>query len=427
MPSDQPVRVQMNADAIWRIAARGAELLAAGQFSQAIQSYARVVAADPDNRPAHLALASLLNKIGHEEEGQALLRDFFTRRPLGSPPKGSLPARPLMMKVRGFSGTKAVLGKRRNGMWKRKLRGGHFTTRYLLRKPAFAVQTFTVAGDNLEQELMPEHDLMLNTIAEPDIEGPSLDALSRYLERKPGTAVINRPDRILATTRDGNWQRLKDFEGIIFPVTKRLSFVNAGPDEIRHRLAATGIEAPLIFRRVGTQTGRTTVLLERHDDPAACPASGLTGEFYAIAYREILWRGAYFRKLRLFHIDGTYYPVVCHLDRIWNVHGGNRKELMRDNEDLMAEEKRFLADWRSYVGSANVDHLDRIAEHTGLDFFGIDFTLTEDGQIFIYELNAAMRHSFDHAENFPYKLPYDHAVSDAFEAMVDNRLAQATQ
>ena len=33
-----------------------------------------------------------------------------------------------------------------------------------------------------------------------------------------------------------------------------------------------------------------------------------------------------------------------------------------------------------------------------------------------------MRHSFDHAENFPYKMPYDQATSDAFARMVRARL-----
>ena len=33
-----------------------------------------------------------------------------------------------------------------------------------------------------------------------------------------------------------------------------------------------------------------------------------------------------------------------------------------------------------------------------------------------------MRHAFDHGKNFPYKLPYDHAVSEAFEAMAEARL-----
>jgi hypothetical protein len=104
------------------------------------------------------------------------------------------------------------------------------------------------------------------------------------------------------------------------------------------------------------------------------------------------------------------------------VHGGNRKTIMRNDEALMDEEKRFLTDWKSYVGGPNVDTLEKVAQRTGLDFFGMDFTLDEDGKIFVYELNPAMRHSFDHARNFPYKLPHDHNISNAFLGMILNRL-----
>jgi len=114
--------------------------------------------------------------------------------------------------------------------------------------------------------------------------------------------------------------------------------------------------------------------------------------------------------------------VVCHLDTVWNVHGGNRKEVMRGDAALMAEEKRFLKDWKTYVGARNADLLERVADQVGLEFFGVDFTVDEAGRVLIYELNPAMRHAFDHGKNFPYKLPYDYEVSRAFEAMVQARL-----
>ena len=148
----------------------------------------------------------------------------------------------------------------------------------------------------------------------------------------------------------------------------------------------------------------------------------LSGEHYLIRFKDILFGGTYRRKMRLFCIDGTFYPVVCHFDTYWNVRGDNRKEIMATNEALMAEEKRYLADWRSYVGAANADALERLPEVVGLEFFGIDFNFDEDG-VFIYELNPTMRHSFDHAKNFPYKMEYDQATSAAFAEMIEKRLA----
>ena len=59
--------------------------------------------------------------------------------------------------------------------------------------------------------------------------------------------------------------------------------------------------------------------------------------------------------MRLFIIDGEAFPVVCHFDRFWNVHGGNRLEIMKTSEELMEQERSFLADWKAYVGKRAVE------------------------------------------------------------------------
>lgn len=402
-------------------------LLQQGRFEEARALYGELVAMEPDNATAQLALAALQAETGEPERAQGRLRAFFQRNPTSDLDDNGKSASPLVLKVRGFSGTEIMLACGEEG-WAPRLRGGHFSTKYLIEDPAFAMRRFTIAGDNLERAgAVPPHDLILNSIADPDVEGASLRSLARYLARHPETEVINRPERVLETTRDRNWQRLEGRDGIAFPRTLRLSLSKAGPEELARALARLDVACPFILRKAGTQTGRTTALIRNGDELAAYARGGLEGDYFAIDYRPILWRSAYFRKLRLFCIDGAYFPVVCHLDRVWNVHGSNRKEVMRTRPELMAEEKRFLADWRAYVGPANTRRLEDLADLVGLEFFGIDFTLEDSGDgsggIFIYELNPAMRHSFDHARSFPYKLPHDRAITAAFTRMIEGRLA----
>ena len=402
-------------------------LLQQGRFEEARALYSDVAAREPDNAAAQRTLAALEAKNGERERAQSRLRAFYARNPTSDFGGNAEPASPLVLKVRGFSGTEIMLACGEEG-WAPRLRGGHFSTKYLIDDPDFALRSFTIAGDNLERAgAVPPHDLMLNSIADPDVEGASLHSLARYLERHPETEVINRPEQVLETTRDRNWQRLDGRDGIGFPRTLRLSLSRAGPEELDRLLARAEVACPFIIRKAGTQTGRTTALIRSRDELDAYARGGLEGDYFAIDYRAILWRGAYFRKLRLFCIDGAYFPVVCHLDRVWNVHGSNRKEVMRTRPELMAQEKRFLADWRAYVGAANARRLEDLATLIGLEFFGIDFTLEDSGDgsdgIFIYELNPAMRHSFDHARNFPYKLPHDRAITAAFTRMIETRLA----
>ncbi len=402
-------------------------LLQQGRFEEARALYGEVAAREPDDAAAQRALAALEAETGERERAQSRLRALYARNPTSDLGGSGAPASPLVLKVRGFSGTEIMLACGEAG-WAPRLRGGHFSTKYLIEDPDFALRSFTIAGDNLERAgAVPPHDLILNSIADPDVEGASLDSLARYLARHPEAQVINRPERVWETARDRNWQRLEGRDGIAFPRTLRLSLSQAGPEELARLLARLEVACPFIIRKAGTQTGRTTALIGNGEDLAAYARCGLEGDYFAIDYRPLLWRGAYFRKLRLFCIDGTYYPVVCHLDRVWNVHGSNRKEVMRTRPELMAEEKRFLSDWRAYVGAANTRRLEDLAALVGLEFFGIDFTLEDSregsGGIFIYELNPAMRHSFDHAQSFPYKLPHDRAITAAFTRMIEDRLA----
>lgn len=396
-------------------------LLQQGRLDAARALFLDVLDSAPDHGEAQIAIAAIESESGERDDAHARLRAFFEKHPLSAADPDA-PERPLALKIRGFERTEIMLAHGEEG-WRPRFRGGHFATTFLIERPDFALRTFTIAGDNLERaDALPPHDLLINTVADPDVEGAALDALARHLARNPGTAVINHPDRVRETARDRNWQRLDGFEGIRFPRTQRLELAASGAAEIARMLDGHGLALPLILRRAGTQTGRTVALIRTLSDLDAYAAGGLSGTYFAIAFHPILWRNEFYRKLRLFCIDGTYYPVVCHLDRVWNVHGGNRCEVMRPRDDLIAEEKRFLADWRRYVGAPNVRRLERLGALVGLDFFGIDFTLDATGTIFVYELNAAMRHSFEHAENFPYKLPYDRAISAAFTRMVRDRM-----
>ena len=56
-----------------------------------------------------------------------------------------------------------------------------------------------------------------------------------------------------------------------------------------------------------------------------------------------------------------------------------------------------------------------------LDFFGVDFTVTDASELLIYEMNPVMRHSFDHARLFPYLRPHLQRITAAFRDMVELR------
>lgn len=421
-------RIQADDKDLRARAALADALMCQDRLREASLEFAKVAVADQSHPPAHKGLAAIANYFSHPRRGRRIMQDFYERVPVELDPYGAdLPEDqqpPAIVQIRGFDKTQIMLGSRSDGTINTKLRGGHFTTKFLLLDPPFQVHRFTISrGNILRPDALPPHSLILNTIADADVEGSSLKSLGAYLEQHPEAIILNRPERVAETARDRNATRLADIDGLTFPRTERVRFENASPDRVARIVDELEFSYPFLIRRVGTQTGRSFARIANRADLDKYVKERLNATYFLIKYRKILWEGRLFRKLRLFHIDGEFFPVVCHLDKVWNVHGGNRKTIMRGDEALMAEEKSFLADWQSYVGAANVDRIETVAERTGLEFFGMDFTIDADGSLFIYELNPAMRHSFDHARNFPYKLPYDKAISNAFQAMILKRFA----
>jgi hypothetical protein len=93
---------------------------------------------------------------------------------------------------------------------------------------------------------------------------------------------------------------------------------------------------------VRKQTGRSFARIKNRKDLNTYDGPRLYSAYFLIDDQKTLWKKKLFRKLRLFCIHGEFFPVVCHLDKTRNVHGANRITMMRVDEALLAEEKRFL-------------------------------------------------------------------------------------
>ena len=399
-------------------------LLARNDTSSALPVLRQCIKTDPAHFMATRAVAAIAMKNGQDSTARAILEAYFTRFPGQTLRSYKLGTRPALLTIRGFSGTRIIPWRSDDGTVSTRFRGGHFTTRFLVENPTYPEHRYTIARDNILRDgALPPFGAMLNTIADPDLESETLRTLETYVSTAPDIVLLNHPSKVLLTTRDANYQRLRGMPGIRFPQTHRVEFDNSSADDVAATMTRLGLDdAPVILRATGTHTARSTGLISGRADLDAYVRGGLlNGPHYLIRYVKSLWRDAFFRKLRLFAIDGVLYPVVCHLDKVWNVHGGNRKDIMRHDDSLMDEEKRFLKDWRTYVGTANADRLESLVPLVGLEFFGIDFTFDEAG-LLIYEMNPAMRHSFGHAKNFPYKLPYDQAITRGFSRMLETHL-----
>ncbi|MFQ5763915.1 MAG: tetratricopeptide repeat protein [Rhodospirillales bacterium] len=400
----------------------GGILLRAGELDAAAMAYGCAVKADAGNIAAHIKLSALQHWKGRAEKARETLERGIREKPFYVRP---CPNEPLghVMTVRGVEGGHYMVGWRHNEERKVVLRGGNISDRHLIDRDRFTKTNFFVFDDNLLScPDLPTFDIIVNTIADPDLEPRALGTVSAFLRRHPEIPVINHPDRVLETTRDNNHRRLKDVPGLLVPKTVRVAGAPPAAADVIRAMDENGLSFPILVRETGSHTGHT---LRRFDDRATVER-GLpyqnARELYVTQYVESLFKGPYFRKMRLFFVDGETFPVVCHIDTEWNVHGDNRTRLMAKNQWMMDEEKAFMADPRAYLGPARMDAVRKLYSVIGLDFFGLDFTLTGGGDVLVYEVNPVMMHGFDHARHFPYLTPYLENVSEAFNRMIAARL-----
>ena len=399
-------------------------LLANGRFVVAATVFETLAAAAPDNQEVHLNLAALYFALDRRTDADNLLVEFFGRQPMdatltdtGGAKKGKL------LQMSGYDKSYYKIGSRANGTFQRYRRGGHFMLKHLLNTDPYDLYSYTVCADNITRcapDVAP--DLLLNTIADADTEYRSLKTLETYVASQQTAAVINHPTNVLKTTRDQNYQRLNALPGVRFPRTERFSVGGKSVQTLLTDIETAGFSMPLIIRETGTHTAVTTKLIREKIELERYLADVGGDSVYVIEFIENASPEGHYTKMRFFAIGGILYPVVRHVDEVWNVHGGNRKTFMNGHPWMIEREKQFLADPTSVIGEKATTTLQKLPDFIGLDFFGIDFTLLEDGTVLIFELNPAMRHSFKHAEKSPYMRPHLEVISAAFQAMVERKI-----
>ncbi|MGF1524946.1 MAG: TauD/TfdA family dioxygenase [Leptolyngbyaceae cyanobacterium] len=401
----------------------GKLLLKTGKFAEATLVFQRCLAIAPHDYDSSLALSSLIRVSGDNETAHSILGSVIRKYPY-APVRSPSPQKPTLIRLRGLDGSAYGIVKKPDGTYRYLLQGGHFSIRDLVDKKRYNLVILNIIDDNVDDLTdSPNADILLNTIACPDLKRGSLLAAARFIDRYPHLPVINHPRQVLLTTRERNALRLNMIPGVSFPQTEKIRWDGVALDAIAREILSLGFTFPIIIRLVGSQTGSSVALIKDEAELRThFQKSQANREYYVIQFRDCRNSQQIFNKTRIFFIDGNFYPVANLFHDAWSVHSGDRYSVMAQNPWMQEKEKSFLNDPINYLGLQAFDKLRQIRDVVNLDFFGIDFTLLEDGTLFIFELNAAMRHNFDHAGNFPYTKPHLQRISGAFETMLQSRL-----
>jgi len=254
-------------------------------------------------------------------------------------------------------------------------------------------QTYVVVADfyNASHPL-PEHRLVVNGIGDADVTEDALRA-AQCLLAQVSAPVINSPAAVLATGRCENATRLRSIPGIVTPQTQSFPYCLLAGPEGAAALLDRGFTFPLLLRVPGFHMGEHFIDVQSADELAGAVA-GLQGascadaRLLAIQYLDARGADGCHRKYRVMMIDGELYPLHLAISPHWKIHYFSAD--MADKPDHRAEEALFLADMASVLGTRAMDALRQLQATLGLDYAGIDFGLSPNGEILLFEANATM-------------------------------------
>ncbi len=300
--------------------------------------------------------------------------------------------------------------------------GGNLRTEGLLSDCVF--QTHLVATEFYDSTtVLPSHDLVVNAIGDADIAGPALAGAQSLVDRT-SAPVINAPSAVETTSRLAIARRLADLPGVVTPKIARLARDLLAASDASEKLIYDGFRFPLLLRTPGFHGGEHFLKVEAPGDFAAAVAELPGRDLYVIEFLDARGVDGKLRKYRVMMVDGELYPLHAAVANQWKIHYFSAD--MQERPEHRAEDAAFLGDMGRVLGSKAMKALGAIQETLGLDYGGIDFGLSENGDVLVFEASATMA-IFPPGEDarWDYRRPAVERVLRAVRKMLMGRATSA--
>ncbi len=263
--------------------------------------------------------------------------------------------------------------------------------------------------------LLPEHDVAI--VAASDSEPEALNTIARVYGAWP-RPILNDPARILPISRTWLPTVLAGLPGLFTAPARIVS-----RDELATTAPTTllpGAVFPFLLRPIGSHAGKGLEAIEAPSDVERF-LDATPGEAFTLT-QFIDYRGAngWYGKYRIAFVDGA--PFLCHMasSEHWMVHYLNAG--MDESPAKRAAEAKAMAEFDDFKRRHQAG-LDALVRAMGLDYFSIDCAELPDGRILVFEADtAAIIHSMDQPDLYPYKAPAMQRCYDAFGAMIRSRV-----
>lgn len=256
-----------------------------------------------------------------------------------------------------------------------------------------------------------EIDCVFIAIAEDRQHAQALLA-AEALAAALGKPVINPAARIALAARDTAAALLQGVPGAIVPTQRLLT---------RDALMAEALPFPIIIRPRHSHAGNALSQVADSVALVAYIAEHADAAFYVAPFIDYRNADGQWRKYRVIFVDGVPWPfhMAVHDDwAVWYYNAGMDRDVAKQ-----AEERRFLNDFASVFPPPAMAALREIAARVGLDYFGLDCGLLDNGQVVVFEVETGMIvHDRDEGPVYAYKTAPARRILRAAEAMVDRRI-----
>ena len=369
-------------------AAIGNGLIRETRYLEAIEAYRMAVLCDPYFAAARLALAELL-AIGQNPQWREQLQSALAvQREYADP----------------------------------ELREGRLRVTLLLRDAPYSVNTpLELIVDRSEIALDKAY---VESLRAPHVIGDVLFCAFNY--SRESVAAIDAAERIIAASAlpfVNHPARLK------LVAREHLSETLAGIDRVAVPVARVvaaehiHVGGKTLVRPVDTHAGAGLALLETSGDLSSHIQRHPAAAYHVSQFVEYASADGLYRKYRIIFVNGVPYPYHLAISPRWMVHYRNAP--MEQNAWMREEEAEFLRDPRRIFEPWD-ETLPRIGQAVGLEYFGIDCALLQDGSILIFEADPSMLvHDEDAVGIFSYKRSAIAKIRNALAGMLAAR-AQST-
>jgi glutathione synthase/RimK-type ligase-like ATP-grasp enzyme len=374
-----------------------------GESASAREHYERALQLAPDHPHAHQGIGTVLADLGEITQARAHFKIGYRGHEIAT------------LTYRGAGRPISVLLLLSSG-------GGNIPTTPFLDDRTFAISA--VMTDYLDPAAaLPPHDIIFNAAGDADFCEPALDAAIELIRRSKAP-VLNDPAAVRATTRVANATRLGGLPGVMAAQTMAWPRDRLVGDDGATALAHDGFRFPLLLRSPGFHTGRNFVRVESADQLCAAAAELPGDELLVIQYLDARGSDGNARKYRVMFIGGAIYPLHLAISEKWKVHYFTAN--MTDRPDHRAEEQAFLRDMPAVIGGKAMRALQAIRDALGLDYGGIDFGLSPEGDLLLFEANATMVViPPDSDPRWDYRREAVAKIIDAATSMVSERAVRA--